>query len=330
MIEIVAPNIKSGGGQVLLDYLISYLNKYHKNIKVLVHLDHRYNCSNFPKKQMSFKNYKSVFSKIFLFLKFKKNTLYFGNLPPLIKGENNYVYFHNTFLLATNKTLILSRKFKYLLQKYFLFLFSNNVSELICQTPYIKKRIIDQFSSKVDVIPFFNDQLTDFQKKIYDFCYISLDNPHKNHRNLLRAIEILSSKGIKFTFALTVPESNILLCERIKKINNAGVIRIFNFGVVNYDQSRLIMNKSAHLVFPSLEESFGLPLLEAVFSNTKVIAAQLPYVNEVIDASLYFDPLNPIDISEKMLFSLKNNLELSKSRVENDVEKLINKLYKNV
>ena len=145
-----------------------------------------------------------------------------------------------------------------------------------------------------------------------------------------KAIEILSSKGIKFTFALTVPESNILLCERIKKINNAGVIRIFNFGVVNYDQSRLIMNKSAHLVFPSLEESFGLPLLEAVFSNTKVIAAQLPYVNEVIDASLYFDPLNPIDISEKMLFSLKNNLELSKSRVENDVEKLINKLYKNV
>ena len=42
------------------------------------------------------------------------------------------------------------------------------------------------------------------------------------------------------------------------------------------------------LIYPSLNESLGMPLVEAVLSKCKVIASDLNYVDQVIIPSLKF------------------------------------------
>jgi glycosyltransferase involved in cell wall biosynthesis len=54
-------------------------------------------------------------------------------------------------------------------------------------------------------------------------------------------------------------------------------------------------------VTASLHEGFGLPGVEAMQFGLPVLASDTAVLNEVYDnAAIYFDPLNPDDIAEKM------------------------------
>lgn len=77
------------------------------------------------------------------------------------------------------------------------------------------------------------------------------------------------------------------------------------------------------LVMPSLHETIGLPMLEAMDAGTPVVAADLPYAHDVCgDAAVFFDPVSPGDCAEtisRVLLdqSLQNTLsQLGQQRVE--------------
>ena len=51
---------------------------------------------------------------------------------------------------------------------------------------------------------------------------------------------------------------------------------------------------------PSLVETVGLPLLEAMSLNVPVLAADRPYAHDICeDAAVYFDPLSVEDFARK-------------------------------
>ena len=57
------------------------------------------------------------------------------------------------------------------------------------------------------------------------------------------------------------------------------------------------------LLFPSLLETFGLPLVEAAIANAPIVAANMPYATEVLSGyenAIFFDPHDPSQIAEIM------------------------------
>jgi glycosyltransferase involved in cell wall biosynthesis len=67
--------------------------------------------------------------------------------------------------------------------------------------------------------------------------------------------------------------------------------------------------KADILVIPSKYEGFGLPVIEGLKRGLPVICSDIPVFHEVADpAALYFDPNNPIDLANQIIF-LSNNAE---------------------
>jgi glycosyltransferase involved in cell wall biosynthesis len=61
------------------------------------------------------------------------------------------------------------------------------------------------------------------------------------------------------------------------------------------------------LVFPSLAEGFGLPLLEAMAADCPVLCSDRPPMNEIVgDAGYCFEPEYPEDIAEGLQRVLGN------------------------
>lgn len=329
-VNIIAPNIKSGGGKELLEYLLEYIAVNYKDLSVKVYLD------DSLKEQLKYSNIEMIFlrtswEKIKLFNEKIDHSLYFGNLPPLRKSSFSVVYLHNTYLLLPlYKLWKASLKFflKYALQQLYLKFFIKNVDVVGCQTPMIKEHLDDKYHLRsVELFPFFRVPDKNYLcEKKYDFCYISLAHPHKNHQLLLDAIELLTNKGISVRLALTVETEKAELIERIKAINDKGIAKIDNFGIVPKDEVYDIYAKSRCLIFPSTEESFGLPLIEAVEMGLNVIAADLDYVYQVIEPSLVFDPQCVKSCANAMQSYLKEKPKKSNALVKNEIDKLIRRL----
>lgn len=329
MINIVAPNIKSGGGLELLLYLIEYIKINFQNLKCTVYVDDSIQIIQ-SDKNVEVIHFKSSFGKIRLFSKKIDNSIYFGNLPPLVKSKNSIVYFHNTYLLMPFEKLMktsIKLFIKYFLQQIYIRFFVKNTDIVACQNDDIKEKFVKKYSFKnVHLLPFFrlcDKKLLDQNEKKYDFCYVSLAHPHKNHNRLLEACKILSKENISFSLALTIEPGHEDLIEEIKIINQENIVNIVNLGKIPKEEVCKLYSQSKCLVFPSTEETFGLGLVEAVNMDLDVIASNLDYVFQSIEPSLVFDSTCSLDISLKMKQYLKEKTKHSKVKVENKINDLI-------
>lgn len=70
--------------------------------------------------------------------------------------------------------------------------------------------------------------------------------------------------------------------------------RVHLIGPVAQADLAALYSGAAFFVFPSLEEGFGLPVLEAMACGTPVLCSDIPVLREVAGpAALYFDPQQP-------------------------------------
>ena len=85
---------------------------------------------------------------------------------------------------------------------------------------------------------------------------------------------------------------------------------------IDDDELAVLYRNASCLVFPSLYEGFGLPVLEAMQYNCPVICSGTTSLPEVAgDAALYIDPYDYKDIRNKISAVLKDP-ELRKSMIE--------------
>jgi len=77
--------------------------------------------------------------------------------------------------------------------------------------------------------------------------------------------------------------------------------KVVRLGYVAPARLRSLYQAASVFLFPSLEEGFGLPVLEAMAHGAPVVASKTSALPEVGgDAALYIDPRDPKDIAEKV------------------------------
>jgi glycosyltransferase involved in cell wall biosynthesis len=153
--------------------------------------------------------------------------------------------------------------------------------------------------------------------KAYFLC-IGAIHPRKNLVNLLKGFSLFK-KRLK-------TESKLVLAGRMAWKNAAFVELLSTYkyrddvvltGYVAGAEMPELVGGAYALVYPSLFEGFGVPVLEAMKSGVPVLTSAGTPMQEIAgDAALYFDPNNVADIGDKLMRIYKD---------ENERKKLIEK-----
>ena len=93
-------------------------------------------------------------------------------------------------------------------------------------------------------------------------------------------------------------------------------------GYVSDDELAELYQNASTYVFPSLNEGFGIPVLEAFKNRVPVLAANNTSLPEVGgDAVLLFDPFNSADLAHKISV-LMDDADLRRQMVDKGTERL--------
>lgn len=132
---------------------------------------------------------------------------------------------------------------------------------------------------------------------------------HKNHEFLITAFQIARTQGITKEIKLVLTGAP---CER-QKILKKMIIKmglqdkIIFLDYVSNEELAVLMKNSLALVFPSLYEGFGIPLVEAMALEVPVLCSNVTSLPEIGgDAVLMFNPKDPLDMAQKFVEIFKN------------------------
>lgn len=327
---IEASNIYFGGGFILLKLLVDKLEaqknytivflKYKDVLRAFSEGDYRY---------VSFIRTTSSGTLFRYFLR-RNKILFFCNLPPFRKQQRSLLYFHNPHFskrpVINLRSVLTPGKLKHYLYYHWIKFFAKNVDIVGCQTSAIMEDL-QQTGIQAVQLPFFGIVKPGNEDVRYDFCYVSTAAPHKNHKILFEAVKILAT-SIDFNIAVTINhcEANNELLQTIDDINKElGKDVIINAGRLERNDVIDLYCQSRALVFPSLTETFGLPLIEALQCNLTILASDKPFTHNVVENAIVFDPADPYSIADQMKGFLEGRFESIKQKilVDNKIDEII-------
>ncbi len=136
------------------------------------------------------------------------------------------------------------------------------------------------------------------------FLMLGRQAPYKNVSAAIHALSKLSAKKRSDDYDLLIagPTDARYTPELEKLAEELGVrSRIKFLSYVPYDQLPALLSGAIALVFPSLWEGFGFPVLEAMACGTPVIVSAVASLPEVVgDAAYLIDPMNFEEIAGAM------------------------------
>ncbi len=332
MLLIDSMYINVGGGKILLDYLTKELES--RNLDVFYLFYDR--CSNdyqwIPENRRIYlkaslinryrfyNSNRGKFTKIFCL----------GNIPPLTKQRIPVLtLFHQTLLiLKTDSQLPFLKRLKLTLQKILLSLINKNSDKWIVQQKSIKDGLSSVYginTNKIEVLPFYPPIPADgnvYERRKNSYIYVSSGANHKNHVFLITAFCQFYDKNRVGHLTLTVSDSFPHLLNIISEKSNLGY-PILNLGFVNRENLYKEYHSHEYLVFPSLAESFGLGIVEAIENGCKVIGVDLPYMHEVCVPSLLFTSNDINSLCKAFELSLSDDNKPAVSKVSNALDEII-------
>ncbi len=141
--------------------------------------------------------------------------------------------------------------------------------------------------------------------------FLGNTDPKKNLINVIKAIWNLKQKG-RLSAKLVMPDFGIENLKRILSDIEAQDLlpEIHLTGYIPNIDLPAIYQKAEQFLYPSLRESFGIPILEAMSCGTPVITSKAASMPEVAgDAALLVDPKNYGEISDA-IYTLSTDSDL--------------------
>lgn len=154
------------------------------------------------------------------------------------------------------------------------------------------------------------------------FVFIGTLQKHKNIDNLIEAYNIFSGFHAGIKLVLIGKKDNALneITDKIKKNKLENSVQVL--GYLSEEEKNIILQEAFGLLYPSLYEGFGFPILDAQLRGIPVITSNISSMPEVSgNGALFVNPKDPESIAIAMSELVKN----SELKIE-----LINKGFENV
>jgi glycosyltransferase involved in cell wall biosynthesis len=126
--------------------------------------------------------------------------------------------------------------------------------------------------------------------------------PHKNAEAALDAYVLYARKAGSNAHPLKIVGLANQAHRYRPGLREAGVESLVTFlPFINEEQLRSIYQQAGALFFPSLDEGFGIPVLEAMATGTPVLTSRVASMPEVAgEAACYFDPSSVEDMASSL------------------------------
>ena len=150
------------------------------------------------------------------------------------------------------------------------------------------------------------DKINSIQKK-YDLerpfmFYPAATWPHKNHLNLVKAMKLMTER-YKYDGGLVLSGLRMQHHEQLLRIVELSRLggRVKILGYLPQEELSILYNLARVMVFPSLYEGFGIPLVEAMACGCPVVCSNVTSIPEVVgEAAVMFSPDSVEDMAEKI------------------------------
>lgn len=231
-----------------------------------------------------------------------------GNLPPVFRLRVRTLVFVQNRYLAESVPLAsfpLRVRVRITIERLWLFMRSSNADEFIVQTPAMKRLLEEKMGVPVQMLAFAPEPER-YSRGVtkpcggqeIDFVYVATGEPHKNHRRLLEAWRLLAMEGHFPSLLLTLSEGRFpVLCAEIAGLNGKYGLKIWNRGELSPAEAKALYGEAGAVIYPSIFESFGLPLIEARQAGLSLIASERDYVRDLVDPEQTFDPESAVSIA---------------------------------
>lgn len=214
-------------------------------------------------------------------------------------------------------------------------LFARNATRVATVSTYSKEDIASTYkidSKKIDVVydgahsnyrPHNMEEKAAVRQRFTDGCpyiiFISTILKRKNLANLLKAFDKVKNQK-KSDLKLVVVGSRVWWQDELAQAYDQMTHQqdVIMPGHVDPEDLSALLSASEMLVYPSYFEGFGIPILEAMYAETAIVASKTTSMPEVGgDAALYIDPADPDDIAtaiKQLDDSLLRNKLIEKGR----------------
>ena len=130
--------------------------------------------------------------------------------------------------------------------------------------------------------------------------------PHKAPHGLVKAAQILREKGIDARVRLTFEDRDFenwdLGTDDLKILRQPQFADFLKMGRIAHTDLPEALSQQDVFVFPSLSETFGFPMVEAMAATIPVVAADTRINREICgDAALYYEPDDPEDLARRIM-----------------------------